>query len=66
MSATKFGSNEWKNDPQLVARKGVAALFADKDHVVGGDLKTRWAAIRQKFLPEHIKAQQFARASRPN
>jgi len=66
MGATKFGSNDWKNDPALVARKGVEGLFADKDHVVGGDLKTRWAAIRHKFLPERVKARQFAQASRPN
>jgi len=66
MGATKFGSNDWKNDPTLVARKGIQGLFADKDHVVGGDLKTRWSALRQKFLPEQVKARQFARASRPN
>ena len=66
MGATKFGSNDWKNDPAVVARKGIDALFAGKDHVVGGDLKTRWAAIRQKFLPEQGQDRQFTRASRPH
>jgi short-subunit dehydrogenase len=39
MGATKFGSNDWKNDPEMVARQGVQALFAGKDHVIGGDWK---------------------------
>ncbi|MGL5849328.1 MAG: SDR family NAD(P)-dependent oxidoreductase [Phycicoccus sp.] len=65
MQDTKFGSDEWKNDPEVVARQGVDALFAGKDHVVGGDRRTRWSAVQQKFLPERVKARRFARASRP-
>jgi hypothetical protein len=49
----------------VVARQGVEALFAGKDHVIGGDLKTRWSAIKNKFLPEQVKARRFAKVSRP-
>ena len=65
MGNTVFGSNDWKNDPALVAQLGVDALFAGKDHVIGGDRQTRWSAARNKFLPERVKAQRFAKASRP-
>lgn len=65
MGNTVFGSNDWKNDPALVARQGVEALFADKDHVVGGDAKTQRAARLNKLLPEAVKARRFARDSRP-
>lgn len=66
MQNTKFGNNDWKNDPALVARIGVDGLFADKDHVVGGDRRTRRSYLRSKLLPEHVKARQFAKAARPN
>ena len=66
MGNTKFGTNEWKNDPEVVARQGIDALFADKDHVVGGDRRTRRAAITNKFLPEYVKARRFAKASKPS
>lgn len=65
MDNTVFGSNDWKNDPALVARRGLDALFAGKDHVIGGDRATRRDALINKFLPESIKAQRFARNSRP-
>lgn len=65
MQATKFGTNDWKNDPELVARLGIEGLFADKDHVVGGDRRTRRSYLQNKLLPEHVKAHRFAKASRP-
>lgn len=65
MQDTKFGSNDWKNDPALVARLGVDGLFADKDHVVGGDRRTRRSYLRSRLLPEQLKARQFAKAARP-
>lgn len=65
MGNTVFGSNDWKNDPALVARKGVEALLAGKDHVIGGDAKTVRAATLNKYLPEAVKARRFAKASRP-
>lgn len=66
MDNTKFGDNSWKNDPALVARRGVEALLAGKDHVIGGDRKTRIDAFKKKFQAEAAKAQQFARSSRPS
>jgi len=66
MGNTVFGSNDWKNDPSLVARRGLDALFTGKDHVIGGDLKTRRDALLNKILSERIKAQRFAKGSRPS
>ena len=65
MQNTVFGDNTWKNDPALVAQRGVDALFAGRDHVIGGDRSTRWAAIRNKFTSEQRKARRFARTSKP-
>lgn len=65
MQSTKFGDNSWKNDPELVAKLGIDALFADRDHVVGGDRGTRWTALRNKFTSEQSKARRFARDSKP-
>lgn len=65
MQSTTFGDNSWKNDPELVAKRGVDALFNGDDHVVGGDRSTRWNALRNKFTPEKVKARLFARDSRP-
>ncbi|WP_210604061.1 SDR family NAD(P)-dependent oxidoreductase [Brevibacterium oceani] len=66
MQDTKFGDNSWKNDPELVARLGVDALFAGRDHVVGGDRSTRWSALRNKLTPERVKARRFASDSKPH
>lgn len=66
MNNTIFGSNDWKNDPALVASRGLDALFAGKDHVIGGDRKTRRAALRNRILPDPVKARLFAKDSRPS
>lgn len=65
MGNTVFGSNDWKNDPALVAKQGVDAPFSGQDHVVGGNAATRRAAALNKVLPEQVKARRFARDSRP-
>ncbi|TWD15960.1 SDR family NAD(P)-dependent oxidoreductase [Marihabitans asiaticum] len=65
MDNTVFGNNDWKNDPGLVARQGVDALMAGKDHVVGGDAKTRRSALLNRVLPDSVKARRFAKSSRP-
>ena len=65
MQNTKFGDNSWKNDPSMVAKAGVDALFKGHDHVIGGDRSTRWAAFVNKFIGEQRKARRFARDSRP-
>lgn len=65
MDNTKLGSNDWKNDPALVAKQGLDALFAGDDHVVGGDQATKDEAARNRSLSDPEKAAAFAQASRP-
>lgn len=65
MGNTVFGSNDWKNDPALVARQGLDALFADEDHVVGGDQATKDDAALNRTLSDPVKAKKFAKSSRP-
>ena len=65
MGDTKFGDNSWKNDKRLVARQRVGALLAGKDAVVGGDRATKFAVLRNRFLPERVKAARQAREARP-
>lgn len=65
MDNTVFGSNDWKNDPADVARQGLDALFANEDHVVGGDQATKDDAALNRTLSDPIKAEKFAQASRP-
>lgn len=66
MAGTVFGSDDWKNDPALVAKQGVDALFAGKAQVVGGGPATRRDALLNRLLPETVKARRFARSSRPS
>ena len=66
MSNTIFGSNDWKNDPAVVARQGVDAMFAGKDHVVGGNASTKRAGWINRILGEQAKARRFAEISRPD
>lgn len=65
MDNTVFGSNDWKNDPALVARQGLDALFADEDHVIGGNQATKDDAALNRTLSDPVKAAKFAKASRP-
>lgn len=65
MGNTKFGSNDWKNDPADVARQGLDALFAGLDHIVGGDQATKDDAALNRTLSDPEKAAKFAQASRP-
>lgn len=65
MQATKFGDNSWKNDPAVVASRGLEGMFEGRDHVVGGDAGTRRAALVNKLLPEERKARRFARGAKP-
>ena len=65
MGNTRFGDNSWKNDPEVVARKGFTALLAGRDHVIGGDRAAWRAAVINKFLPETTKAARQAKQARP-
>ncbi len=66
MGDTKFGDNSWKNSRELVARKGYEAMMAGRDHVIGGDRATWRTAVRNKFLPERVKAHRQAQMARPS
>ena len=66
MGDTKFGDNSWKNDKRDVARQGVDAMFAGKDHVVGGSRATKRKAFLNRFYPERVKATRQAREARPS
>jgi len=66
MDNTKFGDNSWKNEPALVAKLGVDALFAGKDHVIGGSEATQKDAQRKRTMSDIEKAEEFARTSRPS
>jgi short-subunit dehydrogenase len=63
---TKFGDNSWKNDKREVARQGVEAVLAGRDAVVGGNRATKFAVLRNRFLPERVKAARHARDARPS
>jgi short-subunit dehydrogenase len=65
MDNTKFGANDWKNDPALVAKQGLDALFAVEDHVIGGDQATQDDAALNRTLSDPAKAAKFAQVSRP-
>ena len=45
-----------KDDPALVAKQGVDALMAGRDHVVGGSIGNKVAVTLNKFLTESGKA----------
>jgi len=61
---TKLGQSP-KDDPRDVARDGLEALFAGKDHVVAGSLKNKVQAGLAKVLPEKATAAVHAKLSEP-
>ncbi|GLX17029.1 MULTISPECIES: SDR family NAD(P)-dependent oxidoreductase [Streptomyces] len=64
MEDTKVGSSE-KDDPGQVAEQGLDALFAGKDKVVAGSLKTRAQGMANKILPDSLKAEGHRRMAEP-
>jgi short-subunit dehydrogenase len=64
MGATAIGKGK-KNDKRLVARQGVDALLAGKDHVVAGDITTKSQALINKVLPETVKARRHGAKTKP-
>ncbi|MFF9457315.1 SDR family NAD(P)-dependent oxidoreductase [Streptomyces flaveolus] len=54
-----------KNDKRLVAKQGVDALLAGKDHVVGGDKATKRQALLNRFLPEPVTARRQGANAKP-
>ncbi|UQX03776.1 SDR family NAD(P)-dependent oxidoreductase [Streptomyces sp. RerS4] len=64
MEDTKVGRQD-KDDPAQVARQGLDALFAGKDKIVAGSLKTRAQGLVNKVLPDRTKAQAHRRMAEP-
>jgi short-subunit dehydrogenase len=64
MGNTSIGRMK-KNDRVLVARQGYNALMKGQDHVVGGDWKTKFHALQNRFLPEPVKAARQGKAAKP-
>lgn len=64
MADTRVGSGK-KDDPDDVARDGVDALLAGKDHVVGGSAKNRAMAAASSAAPDTVAARAAAKASDP-
>ncbi|WP_093802138.1 SDR family oxidoreductase [Streptomyces sp. Wb2n-11] len=64
MDDTKVGRQD-KDDPAQVARQGLDALFAGKDKVVAGSLKTKAQGLANKVLPDTAKAQAHRQMAEP-
>ncbi|MFF7296154.1 SDR family NAD(P)-dependent oxidoreductase [Streptomyces sp. NPDC008265] len=54
-----------KDDPAQVAEQGLDALFAGKDKVIAGSLKTKAQGIANKILPDSLKAEAHRRMAEP-
>lgn len=64
MDDTKLGQQD-KDDPADVARQGLDALFAGKDKLVAGSLRTKAQGLAAKVLPDTAKAQAHRKAAEP-
>jgi uncharacterized protein len=64
MQDTKIGSGP-KDDPAEVAREGIEAMLAGKDHVVAGSAKNRLQTAAAKVLPDKVSAKAHAKNSEP-
>ncbi|MGW5343883.1 SDR family NAD(P)-dependent oxidoreductase [Streptomyces sp. HUAS TT3] len=64
MGDTQVGQSA-KDDPAQVAEQGLQALFAGKDKVVAGSLKTRAQGMVNKVLPDGLKAEGHRRMAEP-
>ncbi|MFJ9643819.1 SDR family NAD(P)-dependent oxidoreductase [Streptomyces sp. NPDC101206] len=64
MGDTQVGQSA-KDDPAQVAEQGLDALFAGKDKVVAGSLRTRAQGMVNKVLPDGLKAEGHRRMAEP-
>lgn len=64
MGETQVGQQR-KDDPVQVARQGLDALFAGKDKVVAGSLRTKAQGLANKVLPDRVKAQAHRKMAEP-
>jgi uncharacterized protein len=64
MEDTKLGQST-KDDPADVARDGIEAMMAGKDHVVAGSVKNKIQTVAGHVLPDSTMAAQHRRMSEP-
>jgi uncharacterized protein len=64
MEATLVGVSP-KDDPETVARQGVAALLAGREQVVAGSLITKAIAAVARVLPDRVNAALHRQTSKP-
>jgi short-subunit dehydrogenase len=65
MEDTKIGAGR-KDDPDEVAREGVDALFAGKDHVVAGAGRNNVQALASRVLPDKVASAMAGRMTEPH
>jgi short-subunit dehydrogenase len=64
LADTKLGQSK-KDDPAEVAREGVEALLAGKDHVVAGSFRNTVQMASGRVMPETEKAGMHAKMAEP-
>jgi short-subunit dehydrogenase len=65
MDDTRVGAGK-KDDPDLVAHQGFAALMAGRPQVQAGSVKTRLLGAATRVLPETVKEKMHRRMSEPH
>jgi short-subunit dehydrogenase len=65
LAGTKVEQMKFENSPEEVARQGFTALMKGKDHVTGGNVKTKVTGAAYKFIPEWAKAYVHRNLSAP-
>jgi len=61
---TRLGQSK-KDDPSEVARQGVEAMLAGKDHIVAGSFKNKAQVAAAKVLPDSATAKAHAVMAKP-
>ncbi|MFB8381139.1 hypothetical protein [Streptomyces rubiginosohelvolus] len=64
MDDTKVGQ-QVKDDPARVAEQGLDALFAGKNRIVAGWVKTKAQGLALKLAPDAAKAEVHRRMAEP-
>ncbi|MEU9015030.1 hypothetical protein AB0D12_35880 [Streptomyces sp. NPDC048479] len=64
MDDTKVGQQA-KDDSAQVAEQGLNALFAGKDKIVAGSVKTKAHGLANKVLPDTAKAEAHRKMAEP-
>ena len=64
MDDTRVGASN-KDDPAVVAKQGIEALFKGKEKVVAGSLTTKAQGAASKVMPDSAKAAMHARMAEP-